>query len=106
MRFRVAIRTALLLLPFFTRPSLAARPELDVSFDRPPSHPAATARLRADAAAGRIGEFSVDERYGVPNFLWAGRLAAPPAAARAAGRAGQVEAARGHLARLAAYYRL
>src|SRR5262245_50722194 len=106
MRFRVAIRTALLFLPCSAQLCLAARPELDVSFGRPAVHAELRARLHADASAGRIGEFSLDERYGVPSFLWAGRLAAPSAAARATGRAGAILAARGHLTRIAGYYRL
>src|SRR5580765_2660649 len=106
MRFQVAIRAVLLLLPCSAQLALAARPELDASFGRPAVHAEVRARLHADASAGRIGEFSLDERYGVPSFLWAGRLAAPPAAARSTGRAGTIEAARGHLARVAGYYRL
>jgi hypothetical protein len=106
MRFRVAIRAVLLLLPCSAPLARAARPELDVSFGRPAVHADLRARLHADASAGRVGEFSFDERYGVPNFLWAGRLAAPPTVARATGRAGTIEAARAHLTRLAGYYRL
>src|SRR5207237_13667 len=70
-------------------------------------HPVSMARLRADAAAGRISEpLHVDERYGVPSFLWAGPVGSGAPVARAGGRLSAVDAARGHLSRYAAYYRL
>ena len=100
----------LLLSPLIHRPALAARAELDVSIAARPS-PAARAALenvRSRAAFLRMGRVaSVDERYDVPSFLWASRptgLAAPPA--RASGPAGAEAAARDHLARFAASYRL
>ena len=107
MRLRLTFRAALLFLPLLIRTSFAARPELDVSFDRPSSHPVSVDRLRADAAVGRIGvPFHLDERYGVPSFLWAGRLAAPSPAGRAGGPGSAAQAAREHLSRYAGYYRL
>lgn len=107
MRLRSTFRAALLVLPFLARVSLAARPERDVSFDRPAAHPPSLDRLRADAAIGRVGTpLHVDERYGVPSFLWAGRLGGAAPVARAAGAGGAIDAARAHLARYGAYYRL
>jgi large repetitive protein len=85
----------------------AARPNLDVADSGRPARPVSTDRLRADAAAGRIGSsFHVDERYDLPTFLWAGRSAARVPSAGAGGRPDPEAAARDHLARHAHYYRM
>jgi hypothetical protein len=89
--------------------AFAARPALDVSADRRPAAEVLEqlSRARADVALARLATPAhVDERYGVPSFVWAVR---DPDAGRAASTTARVtpeQAARGHLTRLASWYRL
>ena len=87
-RFFTALAPLLLAAP----PAFAARPNLDVSADRRTAPTAA-----AIACAGVAGH--IDERFGVPSFVWAPLTS--PGVARTADEAG-----RSVLARLAPAYRL
>ncbi len=107
--FRAAPLVLLLLLGV-AFPALAAPlPGIDASFDAAPSAVLARA-VRATAAEPelrrRVRVASIDERYGVPAFVWAQRR--PATAGAAGGPAARTpdRAARAHLGEVAALYRL
>jgi large repetitive protein len=108
MRFRAFPRAGSLLLglALLAPPAAAARPELDVTSTARRSPVASLERLRRDTAAARLERVHVDERYGVPSFLWASAPAGGVLAARAVARGDAEAAARDHLSRHASYYRL
>ncbi|TMQ70424.1 MAG: T9SS type A sorting domain-containing protein [Candidatus Eisenbacteria bacterium] len=100
------LRLAALALAVVATP-VAARPAFDLSATSRPSPTvvATLARLAGDPALSRIGTPAhVDERYGVPSFVWATR--APGIRPRAQVRPSSEQAARGFLTQLAPYYRL
>jgi len=86
--------------------ALAKRPPLDVSADLRPAAAVLQqlARARADASLSRLARPAhLDERYGVPSFVWA---TPTPDATRAFASLAPEQAARDHLTRLAPWYRL
>ena len=112
MQLRSALLfTGLALLSGAAVPSArAARPDLDITASLRPTE-AASRRLEAirnGAAFRTIGVAAhVDERYGVPSFVWAVRTPGPPSGlARALGASGAEQAARAQLTRFANVYGL
>ena len=111
LRFRflfVLFVVGMALTSMFPRGAAAQRPTLDAAGTAPPSAAARAqaARLRSDAALLRLGTpTGIEERLGVPTFVWGARTAGQSGPPTAAG--GSIDqAARAHVARIAPLYRL
>jgi hypothetical protein len=91
-------------------PAHAARPDLDVTAAARPSPAVQTlfeAARNQPSFRGLGIAAHVDERYGVPSFVWAVRTpASSPSAARALAAVPPERAARDHLTRFSSYYGL
>jgi hypothetical protein len=89
--------------------AFAERPPLDASIDRRPNAAVREqlSRARADAALSRLAKPAhVDQRYGVPSFVWATGSTGAGRPATGSASVAPEQAARAHLTRLASWYRL
>ena len=110
MRLSVLVASTLIVALHAPIVFAGTRPDFDVTASQPvsPRNARATARLRSDASLAKIGvPAHVDERFGVPTFVWATRVRADGlAATRATGPRRPEPSARAHLARLSPLYGL